>query len=474
MTGQSYYEPIVRVSGSGGFSAKKVNVAESMDAFYKAITNYQLFRNSVRYAAPHEIIDWRQILEKFPEATPFAEACDSNGKCCAIQVVYNSKIVTMIVPPCQPFGLKNIESIDYSIPFDQVYPLIASNPVSVSNFGVWYNAGHLQEGLCLVCDTSRIPRKKYADSGKIFPFAIGDSSMKKKLSIFQKRKRDANILLQVMIWLWNHSNPDYVRGERRKFAEMTLRQREMILSTPGREKELVHIGVAELRDRVRPVAKTDTSGHNLSSVLPQIDDLGECIDFLETKWPLVFHDGCIWLDDKLEKKIFDYLIGYSRATLPKLPQDTVNLGNFYSNVLDFAEDENSCIFDSFDNFIASFVKEIKGENSIKIYEELPLNCQSFDHPYFYRLQENLFMVQNVSDGEIDRARGVIATWRQENGYNPGLDANPAELTDDISEIIYSRLEGVMTAVYAYQGTTDDEPYVYLRHPNGTYAAMIMI
>jgi hypothetical protein len=114
--------------------------------------------------------------------------------------------------------------------------------------------------------------------------------------------------------------------------------------------------------------------------------------------------------------------------------------------------------------------KILGEDKFKnrVSEENPDTLE----PYYYRhpqiKKESLMIVQNVVDGELERAISASYVWLK-NGKNPLANCKIVENINDISYTIFSVSDG-------YQKTHVEnktkEPVSIIKYENGKYGALL--
>lgn len=173
------------------------------------------------------------------------------------------------------------------------------------------------------------------------------------------------------------------------------------------------------------------------------------IDALEKKYildtPVIYSKGKIIVPDERTR---DNLVSYLMAMVANdrdgvlAMKDLTSIDGYYKSLSDFRASSDQLIFTSRNGLMRWRNSRVLEEGRTRT-EVLENEDPDTLEPYYYRnpkiRREHLMIVQNVIDGDRDRAISVGYRWLRDN-TNALADAEILENVNDISYVVYTKEE----------------------------------
>jgi len=351
------------------------------DLYYKSYNYYILSPNKIYLNKLG--VTWKDVI---PFA--FSQKIDSNGKMRALNVEIEDKKYTIIFPPSQPLNLKSEEEIYKSELDIKVY-----EPDHKSPDGVWRNDFFIY---CNYPKDLDIPDKDTPVVYKHYPNPAKDAG---------KVKKYLDIYIPIVNWIWRNSKLSIIDFFE-EFVEIIPRDEfldEKVYSLNRMEQVPIISGGSDEEKTI------------------------ERINFMSKKWPIFFSENKLYMWQSLSDKMSKYL---------KRQFDSIKYSNkedFIYKVLnkeeDFQEYPYSKIIigsEKLRNWVTSYkINSLK--SIVGIYDKLSFEQFFLHEPFYYFQNENLFIIQNCSKGELKNALEICRVWNKDKiniGYD--LDAEPSE------------------------------------------------
>lgn len=203
----------------------------------------------------------------------------------------------------------------------------------------------------------------------------------------------------------------------------------------------------------------------VSRYFPAADSLDAALQQLDA--PTFIEGGRLVLNsDELRKRLHSYLYveigkleGHETLPIPKL------MSNYYQSAHDFTTRSGTIIFDRFDKAV-SWVNNLALQRLVSVTTRVvTIAHQSSVEPFVLQTSHGYYLVQNVLDGNLQRALAVTNTWK-EAGVNIGfnIEANGSGT--------YTLFGVTAKGVRMISRGRGDN--LLIRYANGHYAAMLLL
>ena len=352
------------------------------------------------------MIDYLDILTK-SNITPTAQLLDNYGKLRGfnfpIEIETDNGIktetMTMIIPPAQPENLPlgTIELINTEFSLS-IFGIDKLSQIAVLNnkiIGLWYKLLNDPNGIFVPTVPSAMT-DQLSDKPHGPPNPLIGIGGKEHIFRLNKLHRDLNIILQLITWAY-------------LVAKIPVGQFFSQYLVSGEEK----------RDSVNIY---DFS--QLKRKLPKVDNINEVIVYLTTYVPTLIKNNRIYLySSKLSKGIMYFLLQFIKNNDGLDIPIATEISNYYLSEVDFQHQNNVLIFTNANNFrVWLNIMKLSQFDVNLIRTNLFLNYVMEIEPFFYRAPTGrLYLIQNVLNGEKDRALSVAISW-QKNKINLGYRA----------------------------------------------------
>lgn len=317
----------------------------------------------------------------------------------------NGHNFTVIIPPSQPNNLP-IMDITYNNIEDIMEVFSENPPLGLSKHdneitGIWFP--YIEEGkydLFLPIKPIKpelLPEiYKNLPEGPPNPYITYGSNTISTIHIMRK---NINILLQVIWWLYNISGVSL-----NQFIDsyMTYPPNEMNIDS-GTYYHLDNF------PRTFPIVSNIQQGlikiNQYSNTLIQDNKI-----FMYSK---KLYNGVIYFLQSTDK-----IVEGLNKVIPK------EIANYYMSETDFLFHNNELIFIKESHF-RLWLSEVSQTrfNNIRIYDRINLSYKSQTEPYLFKDDQTIYIIQNVLLGDIKRAINVALTWNQQK-INLGFHADP--------------------------------------------------
>ena len=204
---------------------------------------------------------------------------------------------------------------------------------------------------------------------------------------------------------------------------------------------------------------------DIDRYFPRSDTLDEAILELETTIPsFVIGRKLILNSQKLQDRLLSYLqvfYGQIEGRVPELPSV---MKNFFQSTADFTQQPGQIIFDSYSRAV-DWVQRFQQQAITSVVTTIITDDYAdLIDPYILSTPQGYFLIQNVLDGNRERALYVSQEWVK--GVNIGFNA-PAE--GNGSAVVYQVGQNGIPD----RRTGSGSDYL-LRYPKGYYAAMLYL
>jgi len=334
-------------------------------------------------------IRWDIILKDYKI---LSQDLNDSGRMIKINIsIDKGKKMSIFIKPSTPLNVK-VSRMIYESKKEDIIDIFGDN-FTVGSEGLWYNLKGFVYGVFIPC-------KGIGDSEKrenCLEYELLRSVFKSnhQISVIGIIKKNANIIKQLLIWLWNLSKDIDDVDEWFETYVQTMEERKLI--------DIINVSPIKIEYRFP------------SSVLT-IDD---GILYLENYIPLIFNLGKIHLYEDLLKTMKIYIRNYQLSLngYPKIPNKS--LVNLYNGEKDFKRHINTRIILGKDKYEQYY----NGIKNIKIdIEQIPdiNSAKTSIFPYRSKTDSSYFLIQNnVSDREGEAIFGsyIWEKWNTNLGYS---------------------------------------------------------
>lgn len=191
----------------------------------------------------------------------------------------------------------------------------------------------------------------------------------------------------------------------------------------------------------------------------------------------------MYKDNKLivpSKNIRDRLINYLNTQLLNDSLSVENIKNiksidsYYQNISDFQHYDNQLIFLNKSGLLR-WKQSLKNDKSLSVSSLLDFNTKE---PYYYKnpriKNDTLMIIQNVKDGNIDRAISLSYKWSNEQ-INTGYNTPILSSHSNISYVIYTiDGENHKFETEEHDNNNDNFGCSILKYSNNMYASLLFL
>jgi hypothetical protein len=220
-----------------------------------------------------------------------------------------------------------------------------------------------------------------------------------------------------------------------------------------------------VRDYTTVIDGHEYRTEGIDRYFPQPNTLNEALDALVAKVPSFIQDGKVVLDSQLlRERLLSYLRVFSGQIEGKVPDLPYVMHNFYQAAADFTQSTGQVIFDSYARAMDWMQRLQQDPLTTVITNKITDEHTKLIDPYVLATEAGYFLVQNVLDGNYERALHVAQNWRTgvNLGYNaPALGSGPT--------VVYQVGETGMPE----KPTGNGSDYL-LRYPKDYFAAMLYL
>ena len=388
----------------------------------------------------YSLVDYYSLIGR----TAISQFIDGYGKLRALLFQSNDQTITMVVPPSQPENLPSVT--EPSRPSSDAIISVFGDPIAITKNpdglvnGLWYSILDLPHGLYFpiqpTSDFSNLPE------GPVDPIF---SSGINQVSRLQKLRRDLNIILQLVLWLFILFN-----GPLDTFVDTYF----LIGDSQG-DSSLIY----------------DFS--SISRYLPSVQTPSEAIAIMSQIVPTLFVNDKIYLySQKFSDGIRHFLFLYQKTHRGLPRRVPTRITRLFQSVSDFISQPHVAIFLSEDD-MRSWLTTFRDANlgTIRVRDRLDLSFALLTDPYIYKSPDNkIYQIQNVLTGDILRALNVSLNWSL-NKINTGYNSTPVS-SSDLPYIVYG-ISTASTPVLIQNNSGDSEQFlILLSYGSNQYAAML--
>jgi hypothetical protein len=387
----------------------------------------------------------------------YEQYIDQNGKARAfnfkIEVDKKQYDVSIATPPTQPENLPIFDSRGIQrIPMKIALKVFGKNSfVDLANdkiVGLWYQLFDIQEALY-------VPILEHDYNGEKIGSANPIEYEKTNITLrYTMLKKQIIVILGILKWLFqiykiSTNNPNENMETFRKYFKNDDYDGDSL----------------DYYDFVRVPYK-----------LPYIENFKEAIKYIESLKTGLIKNGKIYgYNDVFTDQIYTFIERHSKQTegIPGTPK--YEIVDYYSNILDFEDQEDVAIFIGFDNYNKWLNRVIFGQlSSFEVKTSIDMEYALLTDPYVLKYKDNYYLVQNVRDINPSAAYNVGLIWKNHN-LNSGFMTAPSRTMEnyvlygiDISnDLIILEQDGIVAENYVQLLVYGD--------PNETtkrYAAML--
>ncbi len=392
---------------------------------------------------PYSRIYWPEIFKDFKI---LSQTIDANGKCRSLNLEYTSKKlgeikITVYIPPSQPIDVPEDETV-----YESIYDIILSifgTPSKENKDGLWYRALDMEYAIFIPCNTNS--DEKWPES----PLPSKDLMVNNPIIKFRNSRKYTNMLLECIIWGLRSNGILNLEDYLDNYEEYIVLDENVRPNIPP--------------FKIRSYIKENGNFRDLFNIWPEY--------FTNTNKVKLYPE----LYDKVVKYLENYYKDTDGLSLPPIPY----LSDVFKYEWDFSHKDitNRILIgeEQLKQWIKLRENTYKGE--IQIYKEI---CKEKienenDIPFIFEYQKKLFLIQQVKEGNFNRALNCGHTWNKKK-FNKGFDSPDNPSNEFIPHIIYE-------ISLSYQLFLNDnsvkfgdkenvDKYVSLINLSGKYLAML--
>jgi hypothetical protein len=421
--GRSCFTPSVSGGSASGETETTYILPENVTRFLYEIL-YQTMNEKVwsfnegdnieARSQPFSRINWEELVDM---KTVVGQKIDSNGKLRILGIrvrVRSGKEWTMCLYtlPSQPLNVPEIENFD-PVPFE-VATQVLGPATSQNESGAWFRMLDYPEAIYVPLSTRPPPGLK---DGPPAPYQITkDYDFRVDLHRMKKSKLSADILLQLVMWLWRLSGSE-------PFSEWF--SKHVIVDNNMEEK-----------------AKTSTF-NTVKSRLPVANstETGLRALYRNKVWPEFFRETKIHLYSKLAEKIYYYFLRQEVESEGLNTPPSFYLEGLYESNFDFKIKPRNLLFTNVNHmksWLASQNSRLTTSSVVNVIQTSLSSENAFNiEPYLYlnKKTSKVYIVQNVRDTSLERVFTVLSTWK-ESKTNSGYESYPSDMTNIPGYVVY--------------------------------------
>lgn len=375
------------------------------------------------YTNPYSRVPWDVILK---DHRIISQRINDEGKTYTIDIMLDETRITLFTPPSEPLNIRLSRGRVYKSTKSLTERYFGKGKTG-SN-GLWYKINSLE---CLF-----IPCTDIGDSGRehvLYKLESERNHTETYLEKLQRIKREAQILVQLVIWCWRCGGSQPLKTW---FTENVIVSEDK----PG---ELVYA----------------------PQILNKVSSSRAAIEFLNIYWPTVFNKGKIFLTKKLISLIYTFMRRFIDSTEGSNIEPNQILKNTLSNIKDFDLRDYNYVFMN-DYELDSFIKKEENENTIFTQ---PIEKKTID-PYFFIYNNIVYIIQNTDHGSLNRALKVCQVWKDEHKNIGYYDKRSLDNTDQKYIVYNSEDMKVLFSNVEY----GDRYYSVLSTKDGNFCAMLKV
>ena len=375
-----------------------------------------------------------------------AQYIDEYGK---MRGLYLDKNILMIFTSSQPENLivrTEITRADYR----DVISLFG-NPIALSEprkgiiDGLWYSILDLSYGIYVpIVEIQRNGEFVNIEVGPNNP--LGESVGKDKARRIVKLKRDLDFILQIFKWLLSISR-----------LPVNVLLENFVTVGEGNEKD----------------SGTIYDFSRIGRTFPQAKNLEEAMNKMIERVPTFFRDNKIYVYSQKMLEGIRYLLNmYVKEYSKDLAYVPKSIQRKYLTEEDFIAYSGVALFFN-EREMNMWLDEFK--KSYEILKSISIQNAIHSDPFFYlnSTDGHIYLIQNVSEGDIQKALNVGYYWNKYR-VNPGFRSPPFSEEEILKYVIYS-ISPANTIVPYENHAGDDLNYIsILRYNDFSFACMIVI
>ena len=317
--------------------------------------NYNITKNF------YNNINWNYIFKDYEIIGQFI---NSSGRAYALNIQYSkikSDIMTIFITDSFPLDVPKSQKV-YKINKRLAKKLFKANP-EIGSQGYWYSINKYPKSIFVPLEDI-----KESEENICYPYLITDkkSTYQLKFKKLNNIKRNANIISQIILWIWNIS----VEKDLDKWFDNYVSEGDKVnINAINNNRLLINYRF--------PL---------------NINNTEEAIEYYSDYIPSIFGKNQIFLYEELRENIYKYIKNYISKTqgYEKIPNKA--LVGIFNNEIDFTKKPNNKIiigeksFDEWSNFVENL-----NRNSINIDDTYIDQKRGF---LFKNKNGNIFIIQN--------------------------------------------------------------------------------
>lgn len=341
-------------------------------------------------------INWHNFLNN---VQIIGQKVDSYGKLRILQINYNNHIITLWVLPSQPLNLPIINEITSTT--EDIAIKLLGTPSGITSEGVWFPIMDYKYAIFIPCSVHHKPESEVPPP----PIKATKINFQGPVDELRNKQRMASILIQLLWYLWR---------------------------VEGKTKLIDWWNKYVVKDD-NVVADFPT---NIVRILPKVDNSFKAILSFHKWWPTYFHnDGKVHLYSKLYDTCLSYLEREAVMTDGLDLEPPEKLVGLYIWLSDFPNYPKTLLFNQKITYLDWLKSNQYSKEFNVIMNEFSVESELGLEPLLYHKDQNMYIIQNVKNGELSRALALSLAWKQ-TGINRGYDVDPIA-SINIAHIVYS-------------------------------------
>jgi hypothetical protein len=410
------------------------------------IISWELVNDKGIDVVAHENLYSRLDYFNLTKRKAFAQYIDEYGK---MRGLYLDKNILMIFTSSQPENLAVRSDLTRADHHDVIS--LFGNPIAISARragvidGFWYSVLDLTYGIYVPIIEIEI-KDEWLDM-EIGPNnPLGESNGKDKAKRLVKLKRDLDFILQIFKWFISIS---------RLNVDALLQRHVMV----GEEEN--GVDSAEIYDFSR-----------IGRKFPEAKDLEEAIEKMEERAPSLFRKNRIYIYSQKMLEGVQYLLNmYVKEYSKDLVIVPKSIKRKYLTTEDFIVYQGVALFFS-QKEMGIWLEDFK--KSYEILKSISIQNAIHGDPFFYSSSDgHIYLIQNVTEGDIQRALNVGYYWNKYR-VNPGFRSPPYSEDEILKYVIYSISPANTIVPYENRAGSDLNYISILRYNDFSFACMIVI
>lgn len=381
------------------------------------------------------------IFEIFADQMIVGQYIDTYGKCRGILIEYEGSQIAIFCPPTQPEKYKQMSQKLTNLPnVEKVLKLINTHPsmITVDDgmlTGLWYPLLDIETGIYIeINPISLNTAPEIVKSLSIGPkhnlFSEGIDEVQRIKSL----KRARLIILQLVQWLYMISGLNA-----HQFIEKYIRVSS---------KKYEGVDSSKIYDF-----------SHFSRILPEYTDINQAINYLSKTTSLIEDGYIVGYNEKFTDGLKYFIEDFEKNSDGLILEIPTELSGLYQDEYDFIHYENTVIFLS-ESEMRAWLYSINhlGVKSTTIKKKITKHDAIIEEPYLYiDSNENIYMIQNVVDGNFFNAIKVATEWFY-NKKNIGFNVQ-SEKMDTLPPYIVYGLSIDQTLSLVHDRTNGNKDYI---------------